>query len=1403
YGITETTVHVTSRRLLAADARENGGSPIGRRLGDLQVYVLDAWMQPVPVGVAGEVYVGGAGLARGYLRRPALTAERFVPHPFGGAGGERLYRSGDVARLAADGSLEYLGRCDGQVKVRGFRIEPGEIEAALRQHEAVKEALVVAAEGGRRLVAYVTAAEDARARALADELRAHLKGRLPDYMVPAAFVLLERLPLSANGKIDRRALPEPDEAAPSPGAGHVAPGDAVEEALAAIWGAVLNVERVGIHDNFFDLGGDSIRSVRVLAMAKERGLEFSLQQLFQHQTVGELAREIRAAAGADPLPAAKPEPFGLVSDGDRSQVPAGVEDAYPLAMLQAGMLYHMAYTPGQIVYHNVYSYHLRGRFDPELFQETLRGVVERHAILRTSFDLTAYSEPLQLVHRAVDFPVRVDDLRGLGHEKQETILAEFVEAEKGRPFDLSRPPLLRFHIHRRTDETFNFTFTECHPILDGWSLHSLLAEIFSTYFARLKGGQAAPRPPLASSYRDFVALERAALNSEACQHYWGRKLDDCPASELPRWPGALPGGDGPRIERLHFPLSEEMSARLRRLARSLGVPLKSVLLAAHLKALGVMSGRADVLTGLVSGGRPEEADGENVLGLFFNTLPFRGDVSGGTWADLIRRTFKEELESLPFRRYPVAALQQRRGRRPIFESVFNYLHFHVLDDLLKSDDLGFLGVSSYWEETNLTFSVAFMLPPLSSQILLTLRYDATSFPAAQMQAAGGIYERILAAMVGDPSAPHGPQCFLPEAELERLLVRWNDTGAGRRPARCVHQSFEQQAAERPDAFAVACEGERLTYGELNRRANRLARYLQARGVGPEARVGICLERSARTLVAILGVMKAGGAYVALDAAYPAERNASILEQARVHILLTESRLAGGLPACGAPAVCIDSDPGLIGEAGEGNVSSGVAPGNAAYLLFTSGSTGRPKGVVVEHAQLTNYAEGILERLRPPAGASFAMLSTFATDLGNTVLFPALLTGGCLHVLSQEQAADPLTVADYFTRHPIDCLKIVPSHLAALLASPSAERVLPRRRLIMGGEAASSHLLERLRELAPGCAVFNHYGPTETTVGVLTHEVEQAPPGRVPEALPLGRPLPNVQIYLLDQSLVPVPVGTAGELYVGGANVARGYFGRPALTAEKFLPHPFGRVPGARLYRTGDVARYLPDGKVEFLGRLDSQVKIRGYRVELGEVENVLSQHPGVREAVVTAREGAPGTRRLVAYVVLDADAPPAAGEMRNFLRAKLPDFMIPSSFVRLESLPLTPGGKVNRGALPTPPDPGADAGTVHVSPRNEVERAIASVWGEALRAEHFGVHDNFFDLGGHSLILLQVQSKLRQVFGREISIVEMFEHPTVRALADHLGRRQDEPTVSPHVYEEAEARRALLRRRQTTLQPET
>ena len=1254
YGPTEASVDVSFWQCHANTTRRS--VPIGRPIANTQLYILDASGKPAPIGIAGELHIGGIGLARGYLNRAALTAERFIPDPFSTDAGARLYKTGDLARFRPDANIEFLGRLDHQVKVRGFRIELPEIEAVLALHPAVQNCVVIAREDGpneKRLVAYVVTNDNVNEL----ELRNYVKDRLPEYMVPAVFMLLPELPLNTSGKIDRRALPAPGTTRRGSEASFVAPRTETEALLASIWADVLNLERVGVADNFFALGGDSIRSVRLLAKARERGVDFSLQQLFRHQTIAELARDI-AATESRSLPLQPTKPFDLISTDDRAKLPPDVVDAYPLTMMQGGMLFHMALAPDTAVYHNVNSWHLRAQFDRERFEECVNRAVARHPILRTYFDLTSYSEPLQLVQESATLHVGVTDLRELTGDEQGAVLDQFVATERANGFDISRPPLLRFHVHLRTPDSFQFTLTESHPIFDGWSLNSTLAEIFSDYFKLLKGNSLPPVSPVSVTFRDFVLLEQQTLASEESQNFWEEKMRDANVTRLPRLPAPYRAATTQRIREEYASISPEISKQLHAVARSLKAPIKSVLLAAHQKVLSMLSGETDVVTGLLMNGRPETLDGEEVRGMFLNTVPFRLRMADGSWSDLIRTTFESEWEMLPHRRYPLLALQRQMGGRQLFEAQFNFVHFHVLENVLRTGDVEVLRdvKKRMFEEAHFLLTANFGLSVFSEQVNLMLQYDSSELSEEQVRALAGYYVETLERIARDPAESHNRQAPIPADERHRLLIEWNDTAHAYSRDKCLHELFEARVESSPHSVAVVSDDVSLTYRDLNERANQLAHFLQSRGVSTETRVAVLLERSVEMLVALLAIMKAGGAYVPLDPDYPEERLRFMLADCDARVLLTDSRLA--IPESpNATVVHLDSDANEISQQITRNPASGVTPENLAYIIYTSGSTGQPKGAMLPHRGVINCVEWMQETYKLAGSDRFLFKTSLNFDASVWELFWPLMFGASIFTARHSGQQDSAYLAETIAKHEITIAYFVPSMLALFVQEPRLDHASSLRKVICGGESLASELVQRFYERLPGAELHHSYGPTETSIAAAEIVCPQEPQWTV---MPIGRPLGNNQLYILDQQMEPVPTGVTGELYVGGEGLARGYHGRAGLTAEKFIPDPFSSEAGARLYRTGDLARYLPDGLVEFRGRADSQVKLRGMRVELGEIEAALREHAHVREcAAVLHGDGIDAS--VVAYVVTTDQTEPE--ELREYLRGKLPRHMLPAAFV--------------------------------------------------------------------------------------------------------------------------------------------
>ncbi|GLV53936.1 hypothetical protein KDH_07870 [Dictyobacter sp. S3.2.2.5] len=1374
YGITETTVHVTYRRIRWEDVEQGRGSLIGQPMADLQVYVLGERLQPVPVGVAGQLYVGGAGLASGYLHREALTAQRFIQSPFGGPG-ERLYQTGDLVRYRGAGELEYLGRIDQQVKIRGFRIELGEIESQLRKLPGIRGCTVQVAEdgrGGKRLVGYLVQEEGSNWETGA--LRRQLQAHLPEYMVPALFITLSELPLTANGKLDRRALPAPENSLAQLELEYVAPRTSLEARLAAIWGEVLQRDKVGVHANFFTLGGDSIRSIQIVAKAKERELYFSLQQLFQYQTIAELAEQIQIQQPQQPVQVTA-LPFSLIAEKDHLALPDDVEDAYPLALMQAGMLYHSQLHAANGMYHDITSYHLEAAFNPAYLQQALQMLAAHHPILRTSFDINNYSEFLQFVHKEVCIPLFIHDISALSEEEQRATLLRWLEEDRQQVLNLAEAPLLRVTIHLRGQHSFQFSLTCHHAILDGWSVASLVTELFTIYLKLVQGEPDVAVLPLTHSYHEFVAMERRQLASPDEGAYWQEKLAGYSLTPLPTWPSTEPEEED--VPQFTFTLNPDTARALRKLAQQLTVPYKSVLLTAHLAVLSTLSGQSDILTGLVSNGRPETMDSERILGLFLNTLPLRCDLSGGSWRELIQAVFKQEQELLAHRWYPLAEIQRRQGGGVLFDAIFNYTHFHVYKDLLSStaaSDMKVLGQHGF-ERNNFALSTNVMVDPISDQIRLSLQSNGEAFSTKQLQRIAEYYARTLSTIACDVAAPSQARDVLSDQEHRLLLQTWNATEQPYTWDTSIHQLFEEQVERTPQAPALHFDTTHLSYQELNHQANVLAHHLVQLGIGPGMLVGHCMERSAGMLVALLGILKTGAAYVPIDPDYPQDRVAYMLEDSQVPVIITQPWLVASLPPHHAQVVCLED---LDFEAGAPNPKVPFDPQQPAYVIYTSGSTGKPKGTILPHQSVVNFFASIANRPGMTAEDRVLAVTSLSFDIAVLELLLPLTVGAQVFVVSRAVTTNGADLLHWLEQVRPTLMQATPATWRMLLTSGwTGEQQHVQRaslKMLCGGEVLPQEIVRPLLER--GASLWNMYGPTETTIwSTLDQVVDER------EVL-IGRPIANTRIYVLDEHLMPTPAGVVGELYIAGDGLAWGYRQRPELTAERFLPEPFGVHPGARMYRTGDLARWNTAGKLECLGRTDRQVKLRGHRIELGEIETVLAQHPAVQSCAVIVYEVSAGNQQLVAYVVPEVGMAPTMVELRHYLRDALPEYMVPGTCVLLESLPLTPNGKVDRKNLPAPVEASESQLRQLAAPRNSFEELILALWREILGYQQVGIEDNFFEIGGHSLLVNQLIARLRATFNVQISMRAIFHAVTVAdqaALIQELLQTEQDLLPSP------------------------
>ena len=1343
----------------------SGAVPIGKPIANTEVYVLDRDQKVAPVGVYGELYIGGAGVARGYLNRPDLTAERFVSNPFSEEAGSRIYRSGDEVRWRADGNLEFRGRLDRQVKLRGYRIEPGEVEAVLSGHASVRQAVVLAREdvpGEKRLVGYVVGAGEVSGR----QLREYLQGKLPEYMVPGAFVALKEFPLTPNGKVDRRALPGPEFAASEQE--YVAPRGAVEEIVAGIFAQALKRERAGIRDNFFEQGGHSLLATQVISRLKVAfEVELPLRALFESPTVEGLARRVESAVRQGQAPTA-PE----LRRADRGR-------SLPLSFAQQRLWFIDQLEPESALYNMPAALRMEGELDVGALERSLQEIVRRHEALRTSFSASA-GEPAQVISEDWRIELPLIDLRHLPADERMKAAEGLAGEEAARPFDLSRGPLLRCRLLRLSEQDHALVVNLHHIVSDGWSEGILIRELTALYEAYSRGEQS-PLAELEVQYADFAVWQRSYLAGEVLEReveYWREQLKDAAALELP--------ADRPRLaapsyrggwERLD--LGHSLIKSLRSLSRREGATLFMALMAAFKVVLMRYSGQEDISVGTAIANRTRR-EVEGLIGFFVNTLVMRTDLSGNpSFKELVKREREVALgayahQELPFEKL-VEELNPERdlNRNPLFQVMMALDNTGRIE--LEIKGLKLIGIEG--ENEVARFDLNLNLREEREGISGALGYSSDLYEGETIRRIARLYEKVVAEVVRDAEQRIQEIDLLSDGEKRQIIEEWNGTGKDFGKLQLLQDLISEQAEQTSERIAVVAEDRALSYGELNRRANQLGDYLQGLGVGPEVRVGLCMERSLEMVVGLLGVLKAGAAYLPLDPSYPSERLTYMLEDAQIPVLLSQQRLRENVSGQGCPIVYLDSDWELIAQCGA--IAPGLQPqlSNIAYVIFTSGSTGKPKGVAVEHGQILNYVAAINERLGVSPNASFVMAQPLTFDSCATVIYPSLATGGCLHVLTKEQATDPQAFSEYFSRHEVDCLKITPSHLAAMQTEIDAEKVLPRRWLVIGGESSSAEWVERLREIRPQCRILSHYGPTEATVGMLTYDVERDRTGYYTTVVPVGRPLDNTQAYALDTWMRPLPAGVGGELYIGGLCVARGYLNHPEITAEKFIPDLYGKEPGVRLYRTGDQVRRLPDGNIEFLGRLDRQVKIRGFRIELGEIESTLLRHEGVREAVVIAIGEEAEEKRLVAYLAPRNGELLGQGELRSYLKRRLPDYMTPAAFVVMEKLPLMSNGKLDRRALPAPDN--LDDARQYEPPIGMAETTLARIWSEVLKLERVSRNDNFFELGGHSLLAVRLIERMRRE-GLHANVRDLFADPTLAAFAAAIRGESDMIEVPPN-----------------------
>ncbi len=1374
YGPSEDTTYSTWALIPRDEARE---PTIGAPLDNSRVYLLNESLRPVPLGCPGELCLAGAGLARGYLNRPALTAAKFIANPFA-TDGSRLYRTGDLARWLPDGRLAFLGRLDHQVKLRGFRIELGEIETALRACDSVRDAAVLAREdqpGEQSLTAYVAGGGDA------DALRAHLAERVPHFMIPAHFVFLDSLPLTPNGKLDRKALPAPDLGEDR---GFVAPRDELERAMAAIWAEVLGVddaERIGAEADFFALGGHSLLAARVAARVRERfEVDLPVRALFERPTPAALAREVARAMTA-----------GAVVD-EPPLAPAG-RDAVPLSFPQERLWFIYKLDPEGSAYNVPLAMRAKGRLDETAFQRALDALVDRHESLRTRFE-ERDGDAFQIIDAPAPAAFTAVDLRPDPPQEREPAFRRALQAETEQPFDLRRGPLFRVHAWRLDDDDWGLLLNMHHIVSDGWSIEVLARDLTALYRRALAEDEALDLEPLPIQYADYAHWQRRRLQGEPLERllaYWEESLRGAPPDlELPT--------DRPRppIQSFHgghcrFELGPAVAHALDAACREQGVTPFMAALAIYATLLARHANQDEVCIGAAIANRGRTAlDG--LIGFFVNTLALRVDLRGDpSFIELLRRTRHMALNGFANQEAPLELVIDRLNldrdpsRPPLFQAAFAYETLAA--DRPQEDLPGVAFTAEPFEYPVSKFEITLGLTRQDETLHGVIEYAADLFDADTITRLGERFAVLAASLTERPERPVGQASIMTDAERGRALDEWNDTASPFPRDKLLHELFEDCARARPADPAVYWEGDTLSYGELDARANQLARRLTALGVRPDVSVGVCVAKDLMLPAALLGILKAGGAYTPLDPTYPADRIVRMIEDAGVALaLVTEGAAEWRVEGLRVFDLASDWPEAAALPADKPTVS--VDPQNLAFTLFTSGTTGRPKGVMLTHRGAVNFVNTDPEWHARP-GDHVAQMSNLSFDAFTYELWTALSHGACVNLVPRETLFDLDALEAWF----------VERRIAAGLAATAVFNHLGHERPAIFRTARVFHFGGEQADLQSVRAVLEHsrvpllhgYGPTEATTYVTIERVTEL--AEEAEVLPIGSPIANTRVYLVDRQLQPVPVGVIGSLLIAGVGLARGYRNRPAHTAASFIPDPFSREPGGRLYLTGDLALWLADGRLVFKGRRDHQVKLRGHRIELREIEIALGDHADIGECTVLLREDG-ANPVIVAYASKrpESAAAPDADGLRTHLETRLPPYMIPAFFVILDRLPLTANGKVDRDALPAPD---ADSEKSETPPQTNTQKLIKAIWSEVLDVASFGIHDNFFALGGHSLTISKVHAKLQDALARPVALVKLFEHPTIATLARYLEDGGIPAAEDERVKQRASSRKQALRRR--------
>ncbi|WP_291584148.1 amino acid adenylation domain-containing protein [Clostridium sp. UBA6640] len=1369
YGPTEATVDVTYYECKSQEYDE--AIPIGKPIDNTQLYILDKNLKLVPIGVSGELYIGGVGVSTGYINNLKLTKEKFIDNPYDL--NKKIYKTGDLARWLPDGNIEFLGRIDHQVKIRGFRIELEEIESVLLKLEGLKKVVVLDKEENneRYLCAYYEGKNDFTI----EEFRKYLETKLPYYMIPSSFVKVSNIPLTENNKVDRKALLNLTTDINIGTEYKVATND-MERNLIRIWEQVLLKDKIGINDNFFSLGGDSIKSIRLVSLInKELNVNIKINSIYKNLTIKKLVEYMeknKVMSLNDKyieearLEIEKLQNEILNDEVEKSKLPKDFEEFYPMSDIELGMIYYMFKSAEEEIYHDQFIYEIEEEnFNYELLKKAMENIVLKHSNLRTSFNIGDFSEPLRIVHSSINLNMEMIYIKSHNKDKR-NFVDEYMKNDRKIRFDISKAPIWRMKVFNFSNEKVLIGFFVHHSILDGFSVASLMAETASIY-KQLKNKEEVAFNKLRCSYKESIIEQKAIKNNPKIKRYWKKELDEY--EKLPLiYKDNIDEYDTYEVEAY---LNEEVFINIKEIATKYNTNIKSVCFAAYSYMINMLTYKNDIVVGLVGNNRPICEDGDKLLGCFLNTIPVRIKFEKEmTWEDLLNHVNKKMIDLTINGRLPLAEIAKVIGENThdgnkIFDTFFNFIDFYIYNnnDFKYKVDIKKNNMKSVFGKTNTPLD--FTASIINNKIYLNLRSSNKIFTQEESNNLMSYFINIINEFITNIKGTINKENILTKEEREKVIFKFNDTEIDYPRDKTLYELFEAQVEKTPNNIAVVFEDKKLTYKELNEKSNSLARVLRKKGVKANSIVAIMMERSLEMIVGLIGILKSGGAYLPIDSSYPKERIEYMLEDSESKILLSDKKLIGGLVFEGE---IIDIFNESLFSNDESTLEKINNSNDLAYVIYTSGTTGRSKGVMIKHNSVVNYTKSIIDKAVLTSSDETALLSSYAFDLGYTTVFTALITGIKLNIISEDKYKNPQKLVELLKEN-ITYIKMTPS-LFSIIANYQYDKPISNNKLrliILGGEEINIEDIKVFTESNNGnnAIIMNHYGPTETTIGCITTQINLSKLNEFKRII--GKPLNNVNAYILDKYNKVCGIGTEGELYISGEGLSVGYLNRPELTAEKFIDNPFNH--GTNMYKTGDLARWLPDGNIEFLGRIDDQVKVRGFRIELGEIENKILQHEEVKEATVAIKEYKNNEKYICAYVVSEKEINEL--NLRSHLKESLPDYMIPSYFIKLDKMPLTYNGKLDGRALP---DPTLDVDlSEYEAPRNEIEEILAKLWSQILGMDKVGINDNFFQLGGHSLKAMVLISKIHKKLNREVSLKELFKYPTIKGLSNFIKNAEE------------------------------